>query len=127
MERISFLLFGIGIGFLILTLYFMYQHRKIENRMYRESLVEISELFLRDKKGDLFSVKIVIDPNLDDNEKQSGAHGTLDDLMEGRAPEGVADCDKFVISAKAAAEMREAGIELDMIVANILRSAGKIS
>jgi hypothetical protein len=92
---------------------------------------QVAELHLRDKQGKFFMVKIVIDTDIDDEEtsvESSDVSGRLIDVMKGQAvdPE-VGNCREFHFSAAAVSEMREAGIEPDMIVTKMLRAAGKIT
>jgi hypothetical protein len=140
--NLAWFLIGTGFGFIGLALI---ARHLMENKLlqYIESIKvagrkeaanlnrETSELYLRDKKGDLFKVKITVDYNVkaEHYDLQSCQRGRISDIFSGRmdVPKDMADCKEFVFSSRAVEDMAEAGITPDQVVVNMLKAAGKIS
>jgi hypothetical protein len=108
---------------------------------YNLDTKETSELYLRDKAGKMFEVKIVVDEALDGdnfdtpdefNEKVSiGEAGRLKDLMtdgqNAKVDSRIGDCKEFVFSKKSVDDMRKVGLQPEDIVVKMLRAAGRIA
>lgn len=144
-QIIGALLIVSGIAILV-GAYIKYMNKKFEK--YVEAITqagqreldsitrETSELTLRDRSGKLFSVKIIVDHNLDPNLSpedlsflvKNKEAGSISSMLDGEPinPE-VGEVKEFVFSAKAVAGMREAGLELDAVVVSMLRAAGKVA
>jgi hypothetical protein len=98
---------------------------------------EVSELTLRDKVGKLFSVKIIIDHNLNPQTTpsqfqdmvSSGEAGKISEILEDNSDvnPAIGEVKEFVFSAQAIDGMRSAGLEPDAIVIKMLRASGKIA
>lgn len=114
----------------------------VKDQAHRERIEngerEISELTFRDKSGVMNTVKIVVDPNLEDalpkSQKEfdkmlsSGNTGTLSDLIAGHKieHEPMKKVEEFVFSPNSVKAMRSAGLELDEVVTKMLRASGRI-
>jgi hypothetical protein len=106
---------------------------------------EVSELSFRDKNGLMNTVRIIIDPNLDETLTEEDKEevrsvlsgnispnmqvGTMDDLLKGHKIEEATmeKVQEFVFSSKAVRDMRSHGIEPDEVVTRMLRASGRMA
>lgn len=100
---------------------------------------EVSEFSFRDKMGELATVKIVIDHDLENNMPDldsadiksmimSGEAGTLDQLFDGSHvhEQAMSKVQEFVFSPKAVRDMRAAGLEPDEVVTKMLKASWRM-
>ena len=90
---------------------------------------EISELTFRDASGKLCKVKIVVDHSLPEKLTQMAQEGSLQDLMSNHkvSEDAMGQVEEFVFSPRAVHDMRQAGMEPDDVVREMLRAAGRIT
>jgi len=82
---------------------------------------EISELVFRDKEGNLNTVRIIIDHDLD------GPYPLLTDLVS--EDDNISEVNmkqEFIFSPQAVRDMRLAGMEPDELVTRMLKSSGRM-
>lgn len=94
---------------------------------------EVSEFTYRSADGCFNTVRIIIDPELDDDPAQEeadamvdGDTGMVETLLRGSKAMEMADVDEFVFSPKAVRDMRAGGLEPDDVVVKMLKASGRM-
>lgn len=133
-----------GILTAVIAATFIFVRRHLNQRKFHKYLIqiteegrkkieqasrEISELTFRDASGKLCKVKIVVDHSLPEKLTQMAQEGSLQDLMSNHkvSEDAMGQVEEFVFSPRAVHDMRQAGMEPDDVVREMLRAAGRIT
>ena len=89
---------------------------------------EISELVFRDKEGNLNTIRIIIDHDLNDHPSEEKLKAMLlkDDGTITDTESHMYNVQEFIFSPQAVRDMRLAGIEPDELVTRMLKSSGRM-